>query len=356
MNTRMTNVYIDPFSSAYLSDALFEKNTSQDKDDRLLVWRYLKDYCFKKNILLHTIDFWSEAKATDTDIYVSIDHKNFLRKLYWKLRKNRKYPIVRLRNFKKKILFHAEPPTVTPEVYLNIHGLFHMYDQIYVTCKTDDPRCRYFQIPRPYKDVLSHYWENSHRKFLVMIQVNKHTRLSRRLIMWMNKKRLYFQKDLLGERIKIIKFFSRTNEIDLYGIDWDKRLPFPYWFSGAAIQKVYKGPVDSKFQTLSEYTFAIAMENNITPGFIGEVLFDCFYVGTIPVYLGAPDIEDYIPKNCFIDMRDFADYKELQTFLKSLNASHIASYREHARQFLKSEQYKPFTTEYFGKIFVDACL
>jgi len=338
----MVNVYVDPFAYSDLSNAFFDGDADAQK------YGFLKQYCLERNINMYTIDMWSKDHKTSDDVYVSFDHKNFLRKIYWHL-KDKRYPLIRLSHFKKRILFNFEPPTVLPEAYKNIDDLFGVYDEVYFSCKVGDPRCHYFHIPQePYKDIPFKYWNNRDRKFLTMIQMDKSTSLYRRFIILTNRKRLYFQKDLLQERVKIIEFFGETGEIDLYGGGWHKRK--------GAIQKVYRGRVTSKHQKLSEYNFAIATENNITPGFIGETIFDCFYTGTVPVYLGAPDVTEYIPKYCFIDMRDFKGYEELQKFLRSLRASQIASYREYAREFLKSEQYKPFTKEHFAKIFVDACI
>lgn len=348
------NIYIDPFSYIFLSNKLFIEDPSYNPPYDIEVLSYFKKYCLERNINLNTIDFWSEDKKTSEDIYVSLEHKDLFRKIYWRF-KNRNYQIFKLNDFKKRILFQSEPPTVLPEVYGNINSLFKIYDKAYFSCKLNDPRCHYFHIPQPYNKIFAEYWENSDRKFLVMINKNKKKRLSRQLLILANRKRLPFQRELLGDRIEIIEFFSRTREIDLYGVDWNKYPPFPYWFYKSALQKVYHGKVKSKHQKLSEYNFAIAFENNIGQGFIGEAIFDCFYVGTVPIYLGAPDIQEYIPKECFIDMRDFKDYEELRLFLKSLKKSQIQSYKENARQFLESEQYKPFTKEYFAEIFIAAC-
>ncbi len=352
----MINVYIDPSSYLFLDNKLFVESPSYYFPEGVRGAIYLKRYCLKRNINLNTIDFWDKENKTENDIYVSFEHKNLLRKIYWHF-KNKNYPIfLNLSHFKKRILFNNESPTVLPEVYKNIDNLFTIYDEIYFSHKINHPVIRYLQPPfQPYDNILLSYWNNFDRKFLVMINANKMTDLYRRFIIFTNKKRLPFQKNLLGERIKIIEFFSRTNDIDLYGLDWDKRLPFPYWFHKKAIKKVYKGPLKSKHQKLSEYTFAIATENNITPGFISESLFDCFFVGTIPIYLGAPDVQEYIPKECFIDMRNFKNYEELRKFLKSLTESEIKKYKENGRLFLESEKYKPFTKEYFAKIFVGVC-
>ena len=139
----MINVYLDPFSYVYLDNALFKKDTRYNRDDVLLPWHYLKNYCFERNINLNTIDFWNRNKATAEDIYVSFEHKNFLKKLYWRF-KNKRYPTINLDKFKKKILFQFEPPISMPEVYTNIDNLFKIYDKLFFVCKLNNPKVRYF--------------------------------------------------------------------------------------------------------------------------------------------------------------------------------------------------------------------
>jgi len=345
----MINVYIDPSSYLFLSNNLFSIHPLYNQDNRLITYRFLKDYCLQNGICLNTIDL--RRNSNKEDIYVSFDHKNFFKRARWYL-KNKNYPILRLDRFKKRILFQFEPPMVIPEVYENIDRITKKYDKLFFTYRINHPKCIHFLYPKIYNSVLANYWRNPHRKFLVMINVNKKPRFVRLVKIYTNKT----IGQLLTERIKIIEFFSRFNEIDLYGLDWDKTPPFPYWFYKRAIQKVYKGPVESKFKKLSEYTFAIAFENSIFPGFIGEALFDCFYTGTVPVYLGAPDIEKFVPKNCFVDMRDFKNYEDLREFLKSLPQKKIQEYRENARRFLESEKFQPFTKECFTELFIKSII
>jgi hypothetical protein len=343
----MINVYLDPPSYSYLSNELFRENSPHNRDNCLLVWRYLKDYCQKNGINLNTIDFWKKNKISKDDIFVSIDHKNFLRKVYWKI-KNKKYPILTLDNFRKKILFHLETPLFTPDVYFNSKKLLKIYDRIFFSSKLDNPEFKYIPIPRVYNNIIDHLWQNAERKFLTMLHFNKKLPLEYKLFY-----KFQFPKSL-AKRIEIINFFGKKGEIDLYGFDWDKPLPFPYRSFGKIIKKVYKGAVNSKYLTLSQYHFAICIDSYWTRGFIGHGIFDSFFVGTVPIYLGAPDIEEYVPKNCFIDMRDFKNYTDLGQFLKSLSEAKIKEYRENARKYLESEQYKPFTKEYFAKLFVEA--
>jgi len=71
----------------------------------------------------------------------------------------------------------------------------------------------------------------------------------------------------------------------------------------------------------------------------------------VPVYWGAPDIETYVPKECFVDRRDYAGYSELKSYLKSLTDKDVLTYKENARDYLNSPQFRPFTKDAFVELF-----
>ncbi len=129
---------------------------------------------------------------------------------------------------------------------------------------------------------------------------------------------------------------------------WDLLRPDPRL---TRIRLVYRGPAASKSETLGQYTFALCFENMVLKGWITEKIFDCFFVGTIPIYWGAPDIGEHVPPECFIDMRRFASYQELRSYLKSLSKKDIQEYKDNAREYLKSPQFRPFTKEAFVELF-----
>ena len=54
-------------------------------------------------------------------------------------------------------------------------------------------------------------------------------------------------------------------------------------------------PMESKTQALGPYKYSIVIEPINLLGYFSEKLIDCLSVGTIPLYWGAPDIEDYFP-------------------------------------------------------------
>lgn len=163
--------------------------------------------------------------------------------------------------------------------------------------------------------------------------------------------------ELYKERIKAIYYFSNNSEIDLFGIGWQKPIiGFPIDYH-RAILKVYKGiiPADvrAKRVVMSNYKFAICFENCCFPGFITEKIFDCFLAGCIPVYYGAPDITDFIPKETFIDFRNFKSYYELDKFLQNISEKEVKFYLEAAQDFVRSKLFEKFTVDYFVNKIMD---
>lgn len=47
---------------------------------------------------------------------------------------------------------------------------------------------------------------------------------------------------------------------------------------------------------------------------------------------------DYVPKECFIDFRDFNNYVELYKFIKNMSDIEYLKYLTNIEQYLKSEQ------------------
>jgi hypothetical protein len=192
-----------------------------------------------------------------------------------------------------------------------------------------------------------------------------------------NKLPRVYWNELYTERMLAVAFFAKYGEIDLYGTGWDEpswqlgrthvpytltrlhRLALTHWQKIKpdpllqAARSVYRGKTESKSNTLGNYTFALSFENIVLKGWITEKLFDCFFAGTIPVYLGAPDIQDYVPQDCFIDMRRFSGYENLRQYLKSLSDEDIRGYKERARAYLQSPQFRPFTKEAFAELFAN---
>ena len=271
-------------------------------------------------------------------------------------------------------LFHTEAPIVQPSVYRGTPEAGNYFKRVFSFSTATalarfgcgDTALERALIPEPHDKVFENLWGRRDRKFLSIVTQNRLPLLD--------------DQELYTERLRAMEFFSRTGEIDLYGMGWDdlparvgeRRVKLPgtvvrleRWVRSRipltrkhpyqeVIRRVYRGPVESKYEALSQYTFSITYENMVLEGWINEKLFDAMLVGTIPIYLGAPDISNWVPEECFIDQRRFADYAELRAFLHSLSPGELEGYREAARDFLASNRFDPFRKETFARKFVES--
>jgi alpha(1,3/1,4) fucosyltransferase len=170
--------------------------------------------------------------------------------------------------------------------------------------------------------------------------------------------------DLYEERIKLIRWYEmhQPKSFGLFGRGWDKPSPaftFAEKFSrrinrlktqiyGYRPYPSYRGSINAKFEAYGHAKFGICYENtrDLT-NYITEKIFDCMMEGCIPVYWGANNVLDFIPKDCFIDRRDFANTTVLHDFLNSIDETAYAQYQFNMAHFLASSQVKPFKAETF---------
>ena len=71
-----------------------------------------------------------------------------------------------------------------------------------------------------------------------------------------------------------------------------------------------------------------------------EKIYDAFAAGVVPVYLGAPNIDEYIPSpSSIIKASDFKDAEELGVFLKQVaeDPAQYQSYFEWRKHSLPSK-------------------
>ena len=172
------------------------------------------------------------------------------------------------------------------------------------------------------------------------------------------------KNNLYSERIKTIKWFeyNAPNDFVLYGKKWnmsgrlptrlggfihslEKRLPFKYCPFPS-----WKGEILNKQDELKSSRFSIVYENiKGLEGYISEKIFDAFVAGNVPVYWGAEDINNYIPKECFIDRRSFLNHEELYKFLKNMPEKQYLDYQRCIKNFIENQS-EEFTCKKFAKI------
>lgn len=76
-----------------------------------------------------------------------------------------------------------------------------------------------------------------------------------------------------------------------------------------------------KLDTISRYKFTIAFENAIAADYVTEKFYDPLITGSVPVYLGAPNVSDFAPgENCFINTSEWDDPESLARYLLELSS------------------------------------
>ena len=95
-----------------------------------------------------------------------------------------------------------------------------------------------------------------------------------------------------------------------------------------------------KKRILKNYKFSICFENSKNyDGWITEKIFHCFFSGCVPIYYGASNICDIIPKNCYIDYRNFKNNEELTNFLENMSNKTYQNHIKSIKKYLTSNKF-----------------
>lgn len=353
-------LFLDPPHYGYANDRLFTSQTGPYARDGVNApWIHLRERLGRAGVRVHTVDLLENGTVEPAarNLYVSFGPRGRRR-------------LIQRHGLVPSGFFALECPIVDPQLYLDLSSMSRSFKTVY-SFSTEESlrpylrapvRLEQFQLPNPYDRVDEEQWRRTDRGFMTMINANKLPRLT--------------TSELYTERLRAVEYFNRFGEIDLYGIGWDgpafrvtasrvpararaaahlarsrwERMRPPSDPLRVASRAAWRGPVTSKVEVLGRYTFAICFENMVLEGWITEKIFDCFLAGTVPVYLGAPDIERWVPTECFIDMRRFDGYDELRAYLRQLSPAAVEAYRQAARDYLRSDSFRPFTKEAFADL------
>lgn len=200
------------------------------------------------------------------------------------------------------------------------------------------------------------------RKFPEVLPINNPQKLATGIF---GNKAQRNRLELYSERVRAIRWFEKNHleDFDLYGAGWDQ-----YYFQGifsklnklTALRKLlkpnypsYGGFINHKKEVYPNYKFSICYENSAHQDYITEKILDCLILGIVPVYLGAPNIADYVPKEAFIDKRDYKTYGELYTYLKNMPQEKYNGYISAIKNFVEGERSNIFKAETFANIISD---
>ena len=320
-----------PFLGTELNDSMF-KNTAS--------WEYyLKCLLEKDDIEIHTYDKVDLDNVDYVLFFDNIFYQNL--DIMWKLY-NKKL-------LEKSVYINYEPVTGHAKNHdaKGMENLANIFSKI-ITFDDDIVDNKKFikgNIANFYSKEKEYKHDFKDRRLITMISNNTTKDSVIKLLNYYNYTK-YFNRSNIKEdehsiyleRVKVANYFLKKHkdDFDLYGGLWSKKY-----------NKIHKGYVEreEKLDILSKYKFAFSYDSYTNQnGYISEKIFDCFKAKTVPIYLGADNVTDYIPKECFIDKRDFKTYDELYNYLVSMDEKTYEHYIKNIEKFLNSSKYK----EYFS--------
>ena len=299
-------IYIEASYPSQNADRLFDAHAFQDPSLSIPFVR-MRKYFNDKGIRVHTADFLRAKKG--------LSQKNY----YFSLGDVTNFQDLTGGDASIDVTFGSfvafETPLIQPVIYDNMDDIVAKFRNVFTYNKSLTGNSDKFQqlyYPAPYNEVQEPFWSNNLRydKF-VMINGN-------------HRPKKGYKKELYSERLRALRILAKSNSIDLYGRGWNKlvssnSLWTDFWMSISAIRKVYLGECDVKLDVLSKYTFCVCFENFRLEGYITEKIFDCFYAGCLPLYWGATDVNNFIPKECYINVDDFNSLNEAIIFAQQLS-------------------------------------
>ena len=318
-------------SDYYYKNKIFNLNDPANRDNYYYPFYLLRNKFYKSNVLLNTYDYLDKNKDNAYGL-VFFDIPNNIDEYIHAHRTSEKYLVI------------WESAIIRP---INWRVTSHEYFKKIFTWNDDfvDNK-KYFKVNFSSKIPADlNFNIDKKNKFCTMIVGHKFKT---------------HPLELYSERVKAIRWFEQNHPevFDLYGIGWDR-----YCFKDnlSKLNKLkfltkllkprftsYEGVIEAKKPVLQQYKFAICYENaRDIPGYITEKIFDCFFAGCIPVYLGAPNVTEHIPEDTFIDKRNFKTYDELYRYLKNMPEREYINYLDGIKNFIQSDEIYPFSAEYF---------
>ena len=337
-------------------DDIFNPHSPRNRDNCLEPFRVLRAQALTRDIQLHTLDTLSErGLSPHFNLYIE------------------SLPIIPIESCKNFLVrFETEltvPMNGDPSYLKQFDGIFTWDSDLLDPNSKKDLAQQLREIPKfpiAYPNVLpADFRLNTivnpgftNRDLLcVLIGSNRHANLAD-------------SRELYSERVRAIRWFEShaPSDFSLFGNGWrvppkrlgsigklkyrlEKIIPFA---TGRAVFPSYQGSVKTKFEVYSRSKFSICFENaRGIRGYITEKIFDCFFASCVPIYFGDPAIEEFIPKTCFIDFRQFQNksdpYRDLYSYIKNMNEATLLGYQQAGRDFLNSPGFTPFTSEAFAE-------
>lgn len=264
------------------------------------------------------------------------------------------------------VIFSGESPLYTPKFYLNIKnigpkfkkrilfsGLFEKFNAI-----SGENHVMRFPSYSENDRIDPQEWDA--RDFLTIVVGNKYVINNSKkylkhpidILRWI-KRSFYIKNNFNAEiedrnklqlqdkRLAALIFFGGKKSLKLYGKGWDNLKNLPKYYQNKLskiLNELEPKAIEDKIKEISSYKFVLCFENFSYPGYVTEKIIDCFVAGSIPVYLGAPNIKELIPYDSFINVNDYVSWEELLIKLESIEEKEGKEIINNGKKFLDSKE------------------
>ena len=303
-------IAVIPTSTYFSNNRLFD--LTLNRDNRLLGYIRLKEFLNNREIIIQTIDLYSNFIDLDCVIFEKIDY-------YYLNLLIKKFPNI------KRVFIPWEPEVVeTQHSIPNLKKVSKYFNSILTWNDYLIDNKKFFKINYP-----------QHLIRLNNIQLNIDNFNRRRLLVQVSsnlKSKHELELYSLRRKMNLEAHRRFQNNFNFFGSGWDHD------------NKSYKGLIEEKLTTISRYRFSLCFENTANiDGYITEKIFDCFVSGVVPIYFGARNITDYIPKKAFIDFRDFESYADLFNYISEIDYEVWLDYINEGLKFISSKDSQIFS-------------
>ena len=121
------------------------------------------------------------------------------------------------------------------------------------------------------------------------------------------------------DRMNLLRALMRRGLVDSMG-----RCEHTVDYNATAGMIYVPGGKQAKNELMRRYAFVTAFENSYYPGYVSEKLLDALASGTLPIYLGAPNVWSMLPRDSLLNANDFPTYDALADHIEYLIESRAA--------------------------------
>ena len=144
---------------------------------------------------------------------------------------------------------------------------------------------------------------------------------------WIKEPKLY-------EKSKIISMISSNKKMcegHIHRLEWVNKIGDQVDLYGRGFNEI-----KLKEDGLCDYMFSVAIENSRDDNFFTEKILDCFATGTIPVYYGCSNIDEYFNKDGIINLSEEFEVSD-EIYYSKMDA--IKDNFERVKQWENAEDY-----------------